>query len=162
MRLEDEAIPRLELELEDILSDYCDDMRRPQRPAHDHQDIYIQQRADTSIHRVTVPLLIVLGGAFALVVATYQVAENFSSIKDGIDRVDRKLDRVSDKTETRLKVLEDRVAHYWSIYDHEIFCARAETINKGWMCPKYARTKREAGEQANALERWKSFTMPAR
>lgn len=108
-----------------------------------HEAIFLnspQQRSETPVNSISVPLLMVLIGAVALVGATYTATSHLNEIKVAIQRLGDKLavdignhsDRIG-RIETEL---QNRTADRYTRSEHDLWCSRTEQANiaSGWKC----------------------------
>lgn len=133
---------RHNFEADDLLStlilQYTMDQKGDRFKNEPHRDTYYVKQ-EMPVQRITVPLLIVIGGAFALVTMTYSVTTNFSEIKNGITLLKEKLDHATGSLVKRMERLEDEVRQkqneFVSKKDFEVWCSHVERLNDRWYCP---------------------------
>lgn len=124
--------------LNDLIFQYTMEQKGDRFKNEPHHDTYYV-KTEMPVQRITVPLLIVIGGAFALVTMTYSVTTNFSEIKNGITLLKEKLDYATGSLARRMEKLEDEVREKQkeavSKKDFEVWCSHAERLNDKWYCP---------------------------
>lgn len=112
-------------------------------PQHNHhpETIFVNAPGrDTSVTRLTVPLLIVISTAIFLVSATYAATSQFADIKHSIDKLAGKIESMTGELAGRINRLEQdgerRDRDGWTKRDQEVWCAKAERANQatGWTC----------------------------
>lgn len=144
--------------------------RAPQQPRGPHpqygygygpqvHDTYILQQpraaSDTSITRLTVPLILVGSFGVFLVVATYAATSQFADIKHAIDKLTGKVDSLTGELSGRITRVEQdaaaRARAEWTKRDHETWCAKAERANQalGWTCGENGETAARFAPQVN-------------
>jgi len=106
-----------------------------------HEAIFVNNAPrDTSVNRISVPLLMVLIGAVALVGATYTATTQFNDIKVAIERLGDRLTAELGTQATRIGRLEAemqaRTQDRYTKTEHELWCSRTEQANitTGWKC----------------------------
>lgn len=110
--------------------------QQPTYPPHPEAIFVNAPRAETSITRMTVPAVMVVSLAAALVWATYAATSQFGDIKHAIDKLSSRIEALTGELSQRIGRLEQNDADRWSKKDHEIWCAKAERANQsiGWTC----------------------------
>lgn len=111
------------------------------RPEAMHEAIIVNNtQRDLPVNRISVPLLMVLIGAVALVGATYTATTQFSEIKIAIERLSDKLSSELGNQSGRIGRLEAemqaRTQDRFTKTEHELWCSRTEqaNVNTGWKC----------------------------
>jgi len=112
----------------------------------------VPQSRETSISKLSVPFLLVFGGALALVSATggitYSATMAFTQLKSSIDTLSEKVTQKLDSQDERIGRLErdvsDRTADRYTRTDHDLWCSRTEQLNAklGWRCSDAAPANR--------------------
>lgn len=112
-------------------------------PRYENHDTYVYTappKDGFSISKLSVPLLLVLVGAAALVSATAAATSTwnnaFDEIKAAIGILEHKLDYVTSTLTRRVDELDVRSRDRWSRNDHALWCARTEKLNRGWTCDR--------------------------
>ena len=123
----------------------------PDRPYFEaHENIYVGrgERRATSFESITVPILIVILGAAGLVSATYFATHELSQINSSLGPISRDVREVRDRFDREIERvkedLERETADRWTRKDHEVWCSKAERINRTWRCPDMRDDRTEA------------------
>ena len=90
---------------------------------------------DTSINKVTVPVIMAISAGAFLVAATYAATSQFSDIKHSLDKLVTRIESLSGELTSRVQRLEqgeaERRREGWTQRDQELWCARTEQRNAG-------------------------------
>lgn len=95
---------------------------------------------ESSITRLTVPVLLVCSLAVFLVIATYLATSQFADIKHAIDKLSSKVETLTGELAARITRVEQDQADIkretWTRRDQEVWCAKIERANQamGWTC----------------------------
>lgn len=107
------------------------------------------QGEGTSVKSLTIPLVIAIGGAAALVSLTYFGTTHFNDIKYAIEKLSDKVDTLSNNVNDRIQRLEvevnEKTIDRYTRRDHDFWCARTETLNSdiGWKCADLQRPTKQ-------------------
>lgn len=108
----------------------------PYPPQHHPETVFINAPAparETSVNKITMPVVMACTAALFLIAATYTATTQFGEIKYSIDRLTREITQMSNELTNRVNRLEqldtERRKDAWSRADHELWCARTEALN---------------------------------
>jgi len=88
---------------------------------------------------LTLPSLAIIGVVGAFVWGTYIIVGERNRLDTRIDAAVGAIERLADAVDRSVRASELKSAERYTQTDHSLFCAQAETINKGWKCPAYVR-----------------------
>lgn len=97
-------------------------------------------REDTSITKMTVPLLLVGSLVVFVSVGTYLVTANFSEIKHALTDIAEKMEDLKGDIADRISRVEreadQRTKDRYTRTQHDLWCSRTEQLNSsiGWRC----------------------------
>lgn len=142
--------------------------RYAEAPRQHHPDaIFVNQSAPPdklSITKMTVPVILVMTGAVALMYGTYLGTSELSGIKNSIENLSRDVKTYSETLSARVDRLEydvqARTASRWTRQQHEWWCARTELVNSaiGWKCaddvPSRVETNAATGANVPTVNGW--------
>lgn len=111
----------------------------PQPPLYGYphpEAVFVNQAPrDTSVTRMTIPIVMAATVAVALVAGTYGATVQFTEIRNAIQSLSEKMDRMSMDLSGRIERVE---RDGWTKTDHQLWCSRAERVNAGWRCSEGA------------------------
>lgn len=102
-------------------------------PPHPHPEaVFVNQAPrDTSVTKLTVPAVMVIGVCLFLIGATYHATTQFAEIRHALEKLNEKMDRIASDLSSRV----DRVEREgWTKTDQQLWCSRAEQVNPAWRC----------------------------
>lgn len=136
-----------------------------QRTTNDpyHQDSYFRayhpetvfvanSSKETSINRLTIPIISAVAAALFLMSMTYTLTSQFESLKYAIDKLTDQVEQVRGDLAGRITSLERATKNGWTGADQEFWCARTEQLNSdiGWRCAERPGEPRRRKEAATA------------
>lgn len=143
----------------------------PLRPPHQYQPHYHEAVfvntppppvKETSVNKITVPLIMTLSGAVFLMGITYAATSQFSDIKHAIEKLSGRIETLTGELASRIGRLEqtdaDRQRERWSKTDHDLWCARTEQVNSGWRCADAGEPLRRYGPPPAVTPQWQTGT----
>ena len=101
------------------------------------------------------PAIAIIAVVAAFIWATWMYSEDRNAVNKRIDQTVASTERLASSVKTLAEALTIRAEHGYTLQNHMIFCAQAESLNKGWKCPTSFLTAPDASlkEKASSVRR---------
>lgn len=117
--------------------------RRPQPRIHQHVELDLDEGArpiTLDARTLTLPSVAIITVVVASMGLTYFLTEERSRLDGRIDTVVSTVDRLATSLSALADSLKFGMTDRYTIAHHELWCAKAEVVNKNFRCPSMAGT----------------------